>query len=61
MDDNSNIVIDKLKNIIEKINTYYNNGFTDRNDNLSINDKIKTINEFNYIIKLEINEMNNKL
>ena len=58
LDDNSEIVIEKLKNIIEKININ-NNGYTDRNENISIiNDKIKTINEFNYIIKLEINEMN---
>jgi len=46
---------------LKKLIPINNNGFPDRNDNLSINDKIKTINEFNYIIKLEINEMNNKL
>ena len=56
LDDNSDIVIEKLKNIIEKININ-NNGYTDRNENISINDKIKTINEFNNIIKLEINEL----
>ena len=56
LDDNSDIVIEKLKNAIEKININ-NNGFTDRNENISINDKIKTINEFNNIIKLEINEL----
>ena len=57
LDDNSEIVIEKLKNIIEKININ-NNGYTDRNENISIiNDKIKTINEFNNIIKLEVNEL----
>ena len=56
MDDNSDIVIEKLKNIIEKININ-NKGYTDRNENISINDKIKTINEFNNIIKWEVNEL----
>ena len=56
LDDNSDIVIEKIKNIIEKININ-NNGYTDRNENISINDKIKTINEFNNIIKLEVNEL----
>ena len=56
LDDNSDIVIEKLKNIIEKININ-NKGYTDRNENISINDKIKTINEFNNIIKWEVNEL----
>ena len=56
LDNNSDIVIEKLKIAIEKININ-NNGFTDRNENISINNKIKTINEFNNIIKLEINEL----
>ena len=56
LDDNSDIVIGKLKNIFEKININ-NNGYTDRNENISINDKMKTINEFNNIIQLEINEL----
>ena len=56
LDDNSDIVIEKLKNIIEKININ-NNGYTDRNENISINDKLKAINDFNNIIKLEVNEL----
>ena len=56
LDDNSDIVIEKVKNIIEKININ-NNGYTDNNENISINDKIKAINEFNNIIKIEINEL----
>lgn len=56
LEDNSDIVIEKIKNIFEKININ-NNGYTDRNENTSINDKIKTLNEFNNIIKLEVNEL----
>ena len=56
LNDNSDIVIEKLKNIIEKININ-NNGYTDRNENISINDKLKAINDFNNIIKLEVNEL----
>ena len=60
LDDNHYIIIEKLKNIIEKININ-NNGYTDRNENISINDKIKTINDFNNIIKLEIKEFSTYL
>ena len=56
LNDNSDIVIEKLKNIIEKININ-NNGYTDRNENISIIDKLKAINDFNNIIKLEVNEL----
>ena len=58
LDDNSEYVIDRLKIIIEKININ-NNGYTDRNETISIDDKIEAINEFNNIIKLEVNELLN--
>ena len=50
------ILLLKSSKIIEKININ-NKGYTDRNENISINDKIKTINEFNNIIKWEVNEL----
>ena len=45
--DNENIIIKNLKDFIEHINF-------DNNGNISINDKLTTINEFNNIIKLEL-------